>query len=113
MHVVKASPADRRPWRFGYLVLLMAFAISYFTWRSYPDVKRATQAATTIRTIVKKDPRFIDVTVWAGPKATIFIVARDKLSPELKTALQRVANENSFGQRISLQYVVQIENSGQ
>ena len=35
MHVVKASPADRRPWRFGYLVLLMAFAISLVA----PDIR--------------------------------------------------------------------------
>jgi hypothetical protein len=95
----------------GYAGLLILALAGYFIWWSFPDVNRAKQSASDIRAVVKKDPRFIDVSIMEGPNATIFVVAPDKLSPELKATLERLVKSSSSGQKISLTYVVQSESS--
>jgi hypothetical protein len=102
-------PSKRAPLALAAFVI--AALIGYFIWRSYPDTARATQSASDIRAVVKKDPRFIDVSIMEGPNATIFVVAPDKLSPELKATLERLVRSSSSGQKISLTYVVQSESS--
>ena len=89
--------------------IVVAALVGYFTWQRRPDITKARQAASAIRAIVQKDPRFIDVTVGAGPNATIYIVAPAKLSPGAKATLEQLVKNNTSGQRTNLVYAEQVE----
>ena len=89
--------------------ILVAALVGYFTWQRRPDITRATQGASAICAIVQRDPRFIDVTVGAGPNATIYIVAPAKLLPDAKARLEHIIATNASGQRTDLVYADQAE----
>src|SRR5215475_7305083 len=97
--------------RFVLVALLALGLFGYFawqkfgiSWQDYPKITSPKEAVSAIRAVVKKDIRFIDVTVNSRPDSTIVIVAPANLPADAKATLEQIVRTHASGLKSNISY---------